>query len=648
VKVTVAVPADQLEEVELFVHDPLTVHVSDPKAMYEDAAETVTLPVMLTTPDTDVSAPPERVSPAFAVKTFAPFASVPPDRVSSPLVVRGPRRVRVPVVTVTAPREAPAPKLRLPVPEKVTKEPVPVKLVAEDVSQLPVLMVMVADASVMVAAPLEVRSFAPKLTVAFVRVRVPLHVSGPLNVVETPGLTVRLFAVCARLTVPPEAITTKVDVPTSNVPRCVSMDVTVMVDPLAVSAPPATTLSAVALIARFETLVLKVVTAAPPPTVSVPAIVSPRAARVKVTVDGPELNVTLLNSFPLRLEPAKAMVWADEAPNTTVPLPGFQDPEVLTFVQVPAIAHDSDPKEMYDAADEMFTSPVTVTSPDEEVTAPPARVTLPFTVSVFVPLASIPPFTFNVLVVSGPPAVAVPVEIVKTLKAWEPPSAIVPEAVKVTTEVFALNTAPVAVDVQLPETVMRLPFAVNVPLVPRVTLPAVMANPAPEVWRTVFPVGDAVELRMRSAPPIHRPFAAIVYVTPAAAVVSNVRLLNSLPARLVPANVIAATEASLKRTVPVPADQRADVLEFVHVPPMVQVSEPNKMKDDGEEIVTLPLTVPAPDVDVRDPPESVIEVVDSVKVPFAKVPPDTVRLALTVALAARVEVPAVTVRLLNA
>ena len=192
--------------------------------------------------------------------------------------------------------------------------------------------------------------------------------------------------------------------------------------------------------------------------------------------------------------------------------------------------------------------------------APPPRVTLPLMVRTFVPFASVPPFTFNAAAVIALPAVAVPAEIVRMLNAWAPPSVIVPEAAKLTVEVFGLNAAPAAVDVQLPYTVMTLPLAVNVPFVPRVRLPAVMVNAAPEVLRTVLAVGVALELRIRSAPAILRPFVTIVYATPAAAALSRVRLLNSFPARLVPAKVIVAAEASLKRIVPVPADQEADVL----------------------------------------------------------------------------------------
>src|SRR5206468_3299255 len=80
---------------------------------------------------------------------------------------------------------------RFPVPEKVTVELVAVKVVAEDVSQFPELIVIVADANVNVAAPLEVRLFVPNATVpAFVKASVPVHVRDPVKVVETAGLTV--------------------------------------------------------------------------------------------------------------------------------------------------------------------------------------------------------------------------------------------------------------------------------------------------------------------------------------------------------------------------------------------------------------------------------------------------------------------------
>src|SRR2546427_229326 len=151
---------------------------------------------MLTAPDVEVSAPPDIVIPALAVSAFVPLARVPPERVSSPDVVSWLWRVRVPPLTVSAPKEALPPTRRFPVPENVTVELVAVKVVAEDVSQFPELIVIVADANVKVAAPLEVRLFVPNATLpAFVKASVPVHVRDPVNVVETAGVTVRLLTV---------------------------------------------------------------------------------------------------------------------------------------------------------------------------------------------------------------------------------------------------------------------------------------------------------------------------------------------------------------------------------------------------------------------------------------------------------------------
>jgi len=241
----------------------------------------------------EVSAPPDIVIPALAVSAFVPLARVPPERVSSPDVVSWLWRVRVPPLTVSAPKEALPPTRRFPVPENVTVELVAVKVVAEDVSQFPELIVIVADANVKVAAPLEVRLFVPNATLpAFVKASVPVHVRDPVNVVETAGVTVRLLTVCVTLMEPPDAFTTTVEAPTVNVPRWVSIEVTVMMDPLAVRAPPGFTTSVAALIARFEPLVFSVVVPAPPAIVSVPPTSRLFAAIVNVTVEAPELNVT--------------------------------------------------------------------------------------------------------------------------------------------------------------------------------------------------------------------------------------------------------------------------------------------------------------------------------------------------------------------
>src|SRR3989442_5225843 len=178
-----------------------------------------TWPVMRTTPHVEVSAPPDIVNRAWGVSAFVPLAKVPPDRVSSPAVVSWLWRVRVPPLTVSAPNEALPPIRRFPVPENVTVELVAVKVVAEDVSQFPELTVIVADANVNVAAPLDVRLFVPNATVpAFVKASVPVHVRDPVKVVETAGPTVRLLTCCLMLMATLDTLTTTFEPPTVNAP----------------------------------------------------------------------------------------------------------------------------------------------------------------------------------------------------------------------------------------------------------------------------------------------------------------------------------------------------------------------------------------------------------------------------------------------
>lgn len=333
VKVTVAVPMDQLADVELLVQDPLTVHASDPKEMNEAAAEMVTFPVTATAPDVDVSAPPDIVTPEFAVSGLTPFARVPPDRVRRPPIVSWLRRVRVPPLTVSAAKEAPAPIARFPVPDNVTVELVAVNVVADEVFQLPVLIVMVAEANVIVAGPLEVRLFAPnETTPALVSVSVPLQVRDPLKVVEMPALTVRLLTVCEMLIVPAEALTTIEEVPTVNVPRLVAIEVTVIVDAFPVSAPPAFTFKVTALMARLAPPVFRVVVPAPPAIVNVPPVRRGFVDKVNVTVDAPELKVTLPpNSCAT---PAKVIV-CEPAELKVIGAAKLHEADVDEFVQEP-------------------------------------------------------------------------------------------------------------------------------------------------------------------------------------------------------------------------------------------------------------------------------------------------------------------------
>src|SRR5207247_10955650 len=71
-KVTVAVPTDQLADVELFAHEPVTVQDSEPKEKKEAGAEIGTLPVMLTAAAVEMSAPRDKVTAALAENAYAP------------------------------------------------------------------------------------------------------------------------------------------------------------------------------------------------------------------------------------------------------------------------------------------------------------------------------------------------------------------------------------------------------------------------------------------------------------------------------------------------------------------------------------------------------------------------------------------------
>src|SRR3990167_3516501 len=109
-----------------------------------------------------------------------------------------------------------------------------------------------------------------------------------------------------------------------------------------------------------------------------------------------------------------------------------------------------------------------------------------------------------------------------------------------------------------------------------------LASPAPSVKvpptvRVNVAFARMVVLSMTRAPPSLSPRVAIVNVTVPAALEANVTLLNSSSARFAPANVIVPPPGESNITVPVPASQEADVLEFDHDPFMVHVSDPKSM-----------------------------------------------------------------------
>src|SRR5947199_222687 len=221
------------------------------------------------------------------------------------------------------------------------------------------------------------------------------------------------------------------------------------------------------------------------------------------------LNCTLLNSEKPRLP----NVMVREAPElkTTVPVPADHDPLVDEFVQEPLKVHVAPPK---------LTNPVA------------AMLTLPLIV--FVPAAP---------AVSPPAIFAASVAAVSVIVPLVPPVIVTLETVNVEA------------------------FAVRIPPLPTFNAPPV--NPRLAVARAV--VDDPSETI--SVPAQFRALVDIVKVCADAAEESNVMLLNSLPERFAPANVIVPPVALLKVTVPVPAPHVADVEAFVHVPVIVHVDE---------------------------------------------------------------------------
>ena len=154
-------------------------------------------------------------------------------------------------VTVAVAKLCDAPSvMTLLAPVKETVEEVAVKDVAEAVFHDPAMLI-VADANVTVAAPLEARLLL-NVGTALVRVRVPVKVRAEAMVVVMALLTVRLATVVGMFTEPPDAFTMTVEVPWVNVPAEVSMLLTVMELALATRIPPEPIVTVVAVIGRLD------------------------------------------------------------------------------------------------------------------------------------------------------------------------------------------------------------------------------------------------------------------------------------------------------------------------------------------------------------------------------------------------------------
>lgn len=302
-----------------------------------------TFPEIATLPEVDRMAPPLSVKPPFTVSGFVPLVRLPEETVRE-VTVTWDDWLRVPV-TVIAARLLPEERATdFPVPLNVTLDEDEAKLAdeTEEVFHDPAMDRVAPPNERTGDGPEAVRS-EPKLTDAEARVSVPVNVRAETTVVVTPGLTVRLYSVCGTFTVPPEAFTRIVEVPDEKLPAAVAMVWTLITEDPADRSPFAATVSVVAVRERFEEA--SVVTAAPPWTVMLPAD-SPRVDIANVTATAPALKTTALNSLPGRFAPAKVIVCADEALNVTVPVPGFQDAEVLAFVHDPETVQVSEPRAM--------------------------------------------------------------------------------------------------------------------------------------------------------------------------------------------------------------------------------------------------------------------------------------------------------------
>src|SRR2546430_12771849 len=303
------------------------------------------------------------------------------------------------------------------------------------------------------------------------------------------------------------------------------------------------------------------------------------------------LNCKWLNSATPRLPNVMTRETAEL--KTIVAVPADQDPLVDAFAQEPLNVHVAAPKAKNPEA-AMLTLPLMVFAPAAPPEIPPAMLgARPAAVTAKAPVArTAPAFTVRVPDTStSPVCVTVPAaEIVRLLKLFPALKiAMLPTPLIVMVLVPFVKTEPAPLVSQFPESVTEPVVSVIVPLVPPVivtletvnveafavripplpTFNAPPVNPRLAVARAV--VDDPSEsIRV---PAQFRALVGIVKVCADAAEEPNVMLLNSLPERFAPANVIVPPVALLSVTVPVPAAHVADVEAFVHVPVIVHVDE---------------------------------------------------------------------------
>lgn len=315
---------------------------------------------------------------------------------------------------------------------------------------------------------------------------------------------------------------------------------------------------------------------------------SPFVAMVNVAA-AVGLNCRLLNSATPRF--AKVIVRETAELNVTVPVPMDQEPLVDAFVHAPLKFHVAAPKAKNPAA-AILTFPLIVFVPAAPAVIPPAMFAASAAaVNVNVLVARIAPaLTVKVPDTSTRPVcVTVPaaaiVRLLKLFAAFRRATLLTP--VIVTVLVPFVKTDPAPLVSQFPESVTEAVVRVIVPLVPPVIVTVATAmvdafavrmpplptlidppvNPRLAVARAVV---EAPSETVRVPAQISALVCMVKVCAPAADDV-NVTLLNSLPGRFAPANVMVPPAALVNVTVPVPALHEADVEVFVQVPVTVQV-----------------------------------------------------------------------------
>jgi len=208
--VTLPVPADHDAEVDPFVQLPETVQASEPKAMYEVAAEISTLPVIVTSPDAEVRYPPARVRSPSTVKGLPPFARLPAESVrdvaeSCVVWVYAPERFRVAKLCAAPNAIVPegavsvtveVPELKVDAGPEVSQDPETVMdpVVRDNMSAAGSFMVTAdteIDAVVPTRAPPpEMTRLAPPVTLLPAVVKVPVRVRELLTSIALACVTV--------------------------------------------------------------------------------------------------------------------------------------------------------------------------------------------------------------------------------------------------------------------------------------------------------------------------------------------------------------------------------------------------------------------------------------------------------------------------